>query len=346
MKRSTGKGPSGPPRGPAQSRPRKTSVLIKFGHGLGDAVQCTIVLKHLAKYRPDWEVDVQSLLGKHSGRHAGLCRRALVNGESVNQSSYDRVIDLPWHESKDRRYANAPNTKAARALRECFGLEPDVSLFGYEIRMGPEARRQAAEYLERISGRPAAGGRFPVAAIHYQGNTSAERKNLDHGTAAAVCQRIIECGHVPMILDWDERSPLPDQERIFCPAQGAELWRGKGTGDAERLAALIDQCAWCVAIDSGPQKAAGATTTPTAAVWTGHHPLYYYDLCDNVLHLTPSGDPLNEDAFFKTHYRRRTYRDVRQTLEALVCEMLVPHEGNLIHCRGFTTAPTTANRTW
>ena len=54
---------------------RKTrTMLIKFPHGLGDAVQFTVVLKHLAKAYADWAVDVVSKRGKHTA-FRGLCRQ-------------------------------------------------------------------------------------------------------------------------------------------------------------------------------------------------------------------------------------------------------------------------------
>ncbi len=37
------------------------NVLIEFAHGLGDAVQFSVVLKHLRKYKPDWNIDVWGL---------------------------------------------------------------------------------------------------------------------------------------------------------------------------------------------------------------------------------------------------------------------------------------------
>jgi ADP-heptose:LPS heptosyltransferase len=47
-----------PPNGAVpHARPRKAkTVLIKFRHGLGDAVQLTTVLRHLAHLHPDWDV--------------------------------------------------------------------------------------------------------------------------------------------------------------------------------------------------------------------------------------------------------------------------------------------------
>ena len=65
-----------------------------------------------------------------------------------------------------------------------------------------------------------------------------ERKNLPHELARDLCEVILAAGFVPVILDWDRRTPLADQERIFNPGAGCGLWGNIGTGDAEVLAAL------------------------------------------------------------------------------------------------------------
>ena len=52
---------------------KRTSVLIKFRHGLGAAVQLTTVLQHVNHYHSDWDVHVATLAGKQSAFH-GLCR--------------------------------------------------------------------------------------------------------------------------------------------------------------------------------------------------------------------------------------------------------------------------------
>ncbi len=78
-----------------------TNVLLRFRHGLGDAVQFTIVLKHLQKYRPDWQVDVTSLPGKHSAM-VGLCRYSYSYDDPEtrqNGFAYDQVFQIDWHEA-------------------------------------------------------------------------------------------------------------------------------------------------------------------------------------------------------------------------------------------------------
>jgi 2-polyprenyl-3-methyl-5-hydroxy-6-metoxy-1,4-benzoquinol methylase len=163
--------------------------------------------------------------------------------------------------------------------------------------------------------------------LHYQGNTSAGDKDLDHDLAGGVCDVVRGAGLVPVVLDWDRRSPLPDGIRVHNPGAEHELWGGTGTGDAEALAALIEASTLLVGVDSGPLHVAGATTTPTVAVWTRHHPVHFYDLAENVTHLVPgdhAGLVAGPEAlrYFEAHYRRRAYKHLGNELPALVQSLL------------------------
>ena len=83
------------------------NVLIKFRHGLGDAAQLTLVLKHLQQEHPDWNIDVAALPGKHSIFH-GLCHEVfMLNEEELASRQYDRVFNLEWPECATC-YANWP----------------------------------------------------------------------------------------------------------------------------------------------------------------------------------------------------------------------------------------------
>jgi SAM-dependent methyltransferase len=76
---------------------------------------------------------------------------------------------------------------------------------------------------------------------------------------------------------------------------------------------------------------AGATETPTIGVWTQHHPVHFFDLADNVLHLVPgdhekyaAGAPALE--YFRATYRWRTYKQLGVDLPALVESQLTGEE--------------------
>jgi hypothetical protein len=303
-------------------------ILLKFSHGLGDAVQLTCVPPHLAKHRPEWTLDIASKIGKHSA-FRGQCRRSwILDREQIPERDYRHVFDLGWYECYSV-YADSPCTKVCSCLRDVFGIVPDRSLLKYRIDVGEGARDATRRYLTSIcngNAGPNNLGRFPTVAIHYQGNTSPGKKDLEHRQVASLCVELRHHGYIPLILDWDRRSPLPDQKAIFCPGVGSDdLWDNTGTGDAERLAALIGQCSLFVGVDSGPLHVAGATETPTLGVWKGHSPVQFFDLCPNVTHLVSESwrtIPLCQyhvaASFFADHYAHRTYRGFDKLESALI----------------------------
>jgi hypothetical protein len=305
------------------------AVLIRFPHGLRGAVDLTCVLQHLTKHHPNWTVDVATTIGKHSA-YSGLCRRSLIlDCDYIDVTQYDMVYDLDWRECL-RIYHDSPCTKACNCLHEVFGIAPELALLKYRIGVTEFSRLLTRHYLRGICGSPAKSDRFPVVAIHYESTTSGAQKNLSHELVADLCRRILRRGYTPLILDWDRRSPLPDQKSIFCPGVGpGDLWDNSGTGDAERLAALLAQCALVIGVNSGPLHVAGATDTPTLGVWTGRHPVQFYDLCPNVTHLVPQKwqelSPCQNQAaaeFFAEHYAFRTYDDLAPTLISNMLELL------------------------
>jgi FkbM family methyltransferase len=334
--------PDEPSDKPPSLAPTATKVLIRFRHGLGDAVQLTSVLAHLRHYHPDWEIDVATGIGKHSA-FPGLCRTVIVSDrQPVDSSGYDRVFDPDWLEPTAFS-TDAPATKAERCLQELFGLQPLTDLCRYSIRKGVQADVLACRYLRRVCHTgPGAEGRFPNVLIHYEGNTSRAEKDLPLELARALCAEVLAAGAVPVILDWDRRTPLADGASIYNPHADEELWGATGTGDAEVLAALIERSTLLVAVDSGPLHVAGATTTPTIGVWLRHHPLHYFGLADNVLHLVPEdhqslvrGDRAAGTAFFNKHYRYRPYHDLAIDLRAAVRQRLCPQSDGLVLDRGF-----------
>ena len=309
------------------ARPAIRRVLLEFQHGLGDAIQLTAVLRHLRQLRPNWEIDVSSLVGKHSAFH-NLCARSLVQDrDPIDVSRYDECFCLDWHEARDGS-DQWPSTKATRCLREVFNITPIADLCRYEVAIGEQARKAAQRYLASVcSAEPDATGRRPVILIHYEGNTSADRKNLPQEVIREVCDVALRHGCTPVILDWDQRSHLVDQQRIFCPGADHELWGNHGTGDAEVLAALIEGARLMIGVDSGPLHVAGATGTATIGVWTRHHPVHFFDLADNVIHFVPGDhEQLVQHTqvlpFFHQHYRHHVYKQLFVELPAYVESLL------------------------
>jgi hypothetical protein len=340
------------PDRPPRDRSTEPAILIDFRHGLGDAVQLTTVLLHLRHYHPDWQIDVAAGVGKlpaaSSWATSPHLYRQLFNRDRdpIDRGAYQHVFELSWDECHTC-YADSPSTKAEYCLRSVLHLQPIAALCRYELPVSSTAMAAAKSYLESICGPAARDGRYPAVLLHYQANTSTEKKDLPHELARQVCETAIEAGYVPVILDWDKRSPLPDGVRIFNPGADSPLWGGLGTGDSEVLASLIAQASLFIGVDSGPLHVAGGLAngqipTPAIAVWTGHHPLHYFCLADHVTHLVPDdhasrlrGDRATGQAFFEPHYRHRTYRKLDDALPALVQELLVGDGDAFLRTHGF-----------
>lgn len=301
-------------------------VLTSFKHGLGDAVQFTIVLQHIKKYRPQWCVDVLSPYGKHSCFY-GLCDRSLIMyQDNPNRSNYQQSITVRWSESWSRTSAGIPGTKPAIALAHEFHIELDPHLFYYKINVPPREKMLVHKYISQL---PENKG---IVILHYEGNSSPWQKNLPHNTVRYLAKHFMGLGYVLVILDWDNRSPLPaESDRIFCPEKNNALWDGHDTGNAATIVALIDRAKLFIGIDSGPLHCAGATATPSIGIWTRNHPIHYYDLADNVTHLLPHnarsriyGRRVELQSYFEDHYRHAYYNDNTLTdqIMATACELL------------------------
>lgn len=301
-------------------------VLITLRHGLGDAVQLTIPLQHIQKYHPNWEVDVVSLYGKHSC-YFELCNHSFIMRENEpNKRNYDKIFNLSWAEPMGYVAGNIPSTKPAISLKNEFRMEPDPDLFHYKINIPKKCKTLVKRYVGELP--PNKG----LIVIHYEGNSSPQKKNLTHGNIRKLSKHLTALGFLIVILDWDRRSPLPNEnERIVCPGAKNSIWGKRGTGDAATIAALINEANLFIGIDSGPLHIAGATTTPAIGVWTNHHPAHFFDLAENVVHLLPRNSKHrirgnNKDKtlkYFETNYRHVYHGDsLHQTLMQTTCDLL------------------------
>ncbi len=331
--------PPGALRDASRSGEQALRVLLRFPHGLGDAVQLTTVLLHLRRFRPEWVIDIEAKPGAAS-LFAGLARRVFVAGrDRFRAGDYDLIHTLAWLEPSEC-YRDSPSTKAERCLREAFHMAPRQELCRYQIGVSAAARRQAAEYLAKVTGQANKEdvSRFRAVVVHYQGNSARRRKNIDEEAIRLMMDRIIRLGFVVVLLDFETpprssmlRSPAPDwpSDAVVCPTMEHPIWHGIGTGDGEMLAALISHASLFVGIDSGPAHIAGATDTPSVIVWTGHHPVHYFSPSDNVVHLVTDehqellrGNAEYGQQYFEANYAFRRYRELRITLPRIAEEKL------------------------
>jgi SAM-dependent methyltransferase len=264
-------------------------IALEFRHGLGDLVQLSIVLKHFCKHNPGVPVDVICDPPKVRSL-CGLERRRIGFGSPEHHAGgWDQVIrlDFPDHAGDVLGF---PSTKPWRCLTEVMRIAPDQELFTYSVRVSDCARKRAARYLAQVTGSSDETPRkFPVMILHYQGTSSRMQKDLSHECATTIASAARLRGRAAVIFDLERISPVVDQSTVFSPLNGHPVWGELGHADPETMCAMIDQAELFIGIDSGPLHLAGATTTPTLAVWTHHHPTRFFDFAPNVVHLVPIG---------------------------------------------------------
>jgi hypothetical protein len=169
-------------------------------HGLGDAAQFCIVLKHLHKYRPNWNITVECGYGKDTC-FTGMCDKIHIssspnftydwanNGKLDSEDDYDQTFDFYWFEASEGASDKClthkvPATKVTKALTEVFHIEPDPELFEYPKIPIPSHNDSAAEkYIKKLPPHKCVG-------IHYQGNTSSWNKNIDDDIMRHICNFI------------------------------------------------------------------------------------------------------------------------------------------------------------
>lgn len=271
-------------------------ISLHIGYGLGDSTQMSAVLQHVVKAHPHWIIDYRAEEGQHQvGR--GIVANTLTYEEPLPSAHYDAEMQIilydTWYGWHDR-----PNTRVSSCLHERFGLPWVPECGRYKINVSEEAKRMVGLLLH--------GER--CVAVHYEGESAQDKKNLSHVQADAVCTEIERLGYTPLVLDWRCRSPLHHRKMRAPAAWGC---------DAEMVCAVIARCKAFVGIDSGPAKCASATNTPTLVVWTGHHPAPFHDPADNTTHLVPTGyhdlQPVCNDPgvvrFFEENYNVVQYRN-------------------------------------
>lgn len=297
-------------------------LLYRFAHGLGDAVQWTVVLAHLRAAFPGLRYDHHCKRGQDTLYHGQVERTFLSDVPAApppDSAEYSAIHAVRWLDP-DRCYLEQrhPATKAERCLVEELGITPDPALCRYQITPTDEHHSRARAYLERVSG--PFERRAPVVLVHYQGNSAPRAKNIDEGAVARAIEVIRRAGLLAVLLDWETppRSRLVGSSGlVHCAASERALWP-HGVGCGGTLAALIDQSAGMLGIDSGPAHVAGSTDTPTLVVWRQHHPLHYYALSETVTHLLPAAHPRllrgsDEERASGLEYFQRSYQHVERT---------------------------------
>lgn len=290
------------------------NVLISLhkGYGLGDCVQMSAVLQHAVAAHPEWVVDYQAEEGKHCvGR--GIVNATFAYGQRYPSPHYDAEIQICLYD-KWMGFTDRPNTRVTSVLHDHFSLPWKAEYARYRVDVSSESEMAASALIHGAvhtcgtkDNRKAQPSGERYVAVHYEGVSSPDKKNLTHDQADEVCWQIKKLGCTPLILDWSRKSTLTHR-KICSPSH----WGG----DAEMVSAVIRQCAAFVGIDSGPSKCASSTDVPSLVVWTGHHPAQFHDPAPNTIHLVPVGyhntEPVRGNSkvieWFERHYKTRQYQ--------------------------------------
>jgi ADP-heptose:LPS heptosyltransferase len=290
-------------------------------HGLGDNAQFSIVMRHIAHYFPHWNLDIEVGSGKESyflGKVGNIFRRKIDQYES---RSYDEILDILWPIPKSC-CSNLPSTKPTQFLKHVLKVKPIEKLYeGYDITIQPHEHQLADDFIKTLPDKP-------FVLIHYLAKTLKTAKSLTHADARFICKCVKGMNCTPVILDWKKESPLPDNKTIFNPDAKNPIWGGVKNSSAGTLAALIGRAKLYVGIDSGPLHVAGTTTTPSIGVWHKHHPINFFDICDNVMHLVPLKNkikgfkPERATNYFEKKYRHIYYTNLKLALAESITELL------------------------
>ncbi len=270
---------------------QKINVLIKLhsGYGMGDSVQMNAVLRHVAKNRPNWNIDWQADPGR---AHAALghVRRIYTTGvHEPFEGEYDRVIPIMLFNIFPG-FTDRPNTRVVTCLQEKFGMTWERELCEYKINVSTVADHVATEFFlkldvcngERLRQCFRGGAKLPYVAIHYEGDSIACQKNLANHQAAEIRDAIVARKRTPILLDWRGTSSLIGGVNV----SQYPMLAGLG-GDAQVNAAIISRCESFVGIDSGPGKVASGVGAKTLICWTDLHPCLYHDPHEGTTHLVP-----------------------------------------------------------
>lgn len=243
-------------------------IRLRFKNGLGDAVQFTVVLKHLRHYHPKAHIILEST-NKRDGIFRHLVDELLSLQYPFNRwdGQINKDVTFPHCKQGSLHY---PSTKILQCLEE-LQLHPLPDLWRYSVSIDPQAALAVDNWLEQLPG-------LAPVVIHYEGRNSPERKNIPRPIIEDFCKRLAAAELTPILLDWG-CNKIADGKTVFVPTGLPQ--------DADHVAALIDKAVWFLGIDSGPGHIAAALETPGMIVWREFAPVHNFDPSPNLVHLVP-----------------------------------------------------------
>jgi hypothetical protein len=145
-------------RAAAMLDPRPLRTRLTFPHGIGDHVQFTTVLRHLAALRSDLIVSVRCRTdcARLLAPWCSAARPLSVDPADLAATSDPVDVDERIQFSDPAVvYDDCPSTKAERCLREVFDIDPQPELCRYGIELTDDDLAEARTLLETCEGRSA-----------------------------------------------------------------------------------------------------------------------------------------------------------------------------------------------
>ena len=255
-------------------------VLLNFPHGLGDAVQGTILVKHLQHYYPNWKISIITKPGRES-----IFYGITENSWRWLHPHYWKFPECKWDIEKyvcfSMPYSNYPqypsNSKIAQCLTEEFQLEPIPELYKYTIVEEP-ITPEIESYINSIP--------KPFALIHTYSEETDRDKNLTDPETDCLIERVKAKGLFPVVIDFSHQM-INRRKDLFLinsiKPSPFDRW-----GNPQHFRHIIKKATAYYGIDSGPAHLAATTEIPITLFWRrGTNPYYCFEPLGNVLHYVP-----------------------------------------------------------
>lgn len=303
-----------------------TLYRIAFGHGLGDAVMLTSLLRQLRWHDPDCRIEL-AVSPYRAPLFRGLADEIIPVSHFYHEPPHSRRLTWPFCETS---YSDSPSTNVEACLRSNFGLTPAPECWGYRVEVEPWQLELARDYFASLPRKHAR-----ACVLHYRGITGKPEKDIEDFQAAAIINELDARGFDCFIWDANDKSPLPDVGIGQRMEEAPPLFDSK-PGDCGMLAALLAAADLVIGVDSGLLHLASAVGTRAVGLWVRHHPLHFFCPDATTTHLIPKCEWLDSHrwlvqgpietglAFFEAHYDWRTYRRLphENSLPQTVAEVL------------------------
>ena len=146
---------------------------LKFFHGLGDACQFSIVLAHIEKHRPHWQIGLTSNYP-----------------ELFPNYKYDPQLPVkPIIFSTGTYFCDAPSTKITRCLLKELNIEPDLLLWKYTVPF------------------PVIAPKENYVLIHATGVSTRNKKDLTPEESQYLVDSVFNNNYDPVVIDYQNEHP-------------------------------------------------------------------------------------------------------------------------------------------